>query len=88
MADRAGAGGRPSGCPGALGTRSRSRPSRKLSFIEGIRTITTSGDVGTQTGMGAHIYLVTRSMVDEYFYNADGESCSCRSKASSDCGRN
>ena len=23
--------------------------------------------------MGAHVYLVTRSMVDEYFYNADGE---------------
>jgi homogentisate 1,2-dioxygenase len=48
-------------------------PAEPLSFIEGIRTITTSGDAGTQTGMGAHIYLVTRSMVDEYFYNADGE---------------
>ena len=23
--------------------------------------------------MGAHVYLVTRSMEDEYFYNADGE---------------
>jgi homogentisate 1,2-dioxygenase len=23
--------------------------------------------------MGSHVYLVTRSMVDEYFYNADGE---------------
>ena len=23
--------------------------------------------------MGAHVYLVTRSMMDEYFYNADGE---------------
>ena len=23
--------------------------------------------------MGAHVYLVTRSMADEYFYNADGE---------------
>ena len=48
-------------------------PPEPLSFIEGIHTITTSGDAGTQAGMGAHIYLVTRSMVDEYFYNADGE---------------
>ncbi|WP_375337354.1 homogentisate 1,2-dioxygenase [Rhizobium lentis] len=48
-------------------------PEERSSFIEGIRTITTAGDAGTQAGMGAHIYLVTRSMVDEYFYNADGE---------------
>ena len=27
----------------------------------------------TSSGMGAHVYLVTRSMQDEYFYNADGE---------------
>ena len=38
-----------------------------------MRTITTAGDAGTQAGMGAHVYLVTRSMEDEYFYNADGE---------------
>ena len=48
-------------------------PDEKLSFIEGVRTITTAGDAGTQAGMGAHVYLVTRSMEDEYFYNADGE---------------
>ncbi len=48
-------------------------PNEPLSFIEGIRTITTAGDAGTQSGMGAHVYLVTRSMEDEYFYNADGE---------------
>ncbi|WP_210245561.1 MULTISPECIES: homogentisate 1,2-dioxygenase [unclassified Tardiphaga] len=44
-----------------------------LSFIEGMRSMTTAGDAGTQAGMGAHVYLATRSMVDEYFYNADGE---------------
>ena len=49
---------------------SRAEP---LSFLEGVRTITTAGDAGTQAGMGAHVYLVTRSMEDEYFYNADGE---------------
>ena len=31
------------------------------------------GDANTQTGMGAHVYLITRSMQDEVFYNADAE---------------
>ena len=48
-------------------------PKEPLSFVEGIRTMTTAGDAGTQAGMGAHLYFVTRSMTDEYFYNADGE---------------
>jgi homogentisate 1,2-dioxygenase len=48
-------------------------PNEKVSFVEGVRTITTAGDAGTQAGMGAHVYLVTRSMVDEHLYNADGE---------------
>ena len=44
-----------------------------LTWISGMRTVTTAGDVNTQTGMAAHVYLVTASMVDEYFYSADGE---------------
>ena len=48
-------------------------PSEPVSFLEGLRTITTAGDAGTHSGMAAHIYLITRSMLDEYFYNADGE---------------
>jgi homogentisate 1,2-dioxygenase len=48
-------------------------PERPLSFVEGVHTITTAGDAGAQAGMGAHVYFVTRSMADEYFYNADGE---------------
>ena len=48
-------------------------PDKPTSFIEGIRTMTTSGDSGTQTGMAAHIYTATRSMTDEAFWNADGE---------------
>jgi homogentisate 1,2-dioxygenase len=48
-------------------------PNEELSFVDGVHTMTTSGDAGSQTGMGAHVYLVTRSMVNEYFYNADGE---------------
>lgn len=48
-------------------------PSEPLSFIEGIRTMTTCGDAGSHAGMGGHLYFATRSMRDEYFYNADGE---------------
>ena len=44
-----------------------------LTWMTGMRSMTTAGDVATQTGMAAHIYLVTASMVDEYFYSADGE---------------
>lgn len=48
-------------------------PKEKQSFIDGIRTMTTAGDAGSQSGIGMHVYLITRSMVDEYFYDADGE---------------
>jgi homogentisate 1,2-dioxygenase len=50
-----------------------SLPKDKLTFIDGIRTMTTAGDAGTQTGMAAHIYLATQSMRDACFYNADAE---------------
>ena len=48
-------------------------PSQPTSFIEGLHTIATAGDVGAQAGMGASIYLCNRPMADEYFYNADAE---------------
>ena len=48
-------------------------PDGKLTFISGIRTMTTAGDVNTRTGMSASLYFVTAPMTDEYFYNADGE---------------
>jgi homogentisate 1,2-dioxygenase len=48
-------------------------PDEALTFVTGLRTMTTAGDVYTQTGMAAHVYLVTAPMVDDYFYNADGE---------------
>ena len=44
-----------------------------LNWITGMRTMTTAGDVNTQTGMASHIYLVNSSMKDEYFYSADSE---------------
>jgi homogentisate 1,2-dioxygenase len=45
----------------------------RQSFVQGIRTITTAGDAVARSGMAAHVYIATRSMTDEYFYNADGE---------------
>ncbi|NND43562.1 MAG: homogentisate 1,2-dioxygenase, partial [Silicimonas sp.] len=44
-----------------------------LTWVTGMHTMTTAGDVYTQAGMAAHIYLVTASMQDEYFFSADSE---------------
>ena len=44
-----------------------------LDWLSGMRTMTTAGDVNTQIGMASHVYLVTESMVDSYFYSADSE---------------
>jgi len=44
-----------------------------LTWLTGMRTMTTAGDVNTQVGMASHIYLINRSMEDEYFYSADSE---------------
>jgi homogentisate 1,2-dioxygenase len=48
-------------------------PDQAHTFLQGVRTITTAGDAGSQAGMATHVYLATKSMTDEYFYNADGE---------------
>ena len=48
-------------------------PTEKTNFLQGIRTITTAGDVMSQTGMASHVYVVNDNMVDDYFFNADGE---------------
>ncbi|MEL6170308.1 MAG: homogentisate 1,2-dioxygenase [Pseudomonadota bacterium] len=47
--------------------------SDSLTWVTGMRTMTTAGDVHSQTGMAAHVYLVTQSMTDDYFYSADSE---------------
>lgn len=44
-----------------------------LTWVTGMRTVTTAGDVYTQAGMATHVYLVTESMEDEYFFSADSE---------------
>src|SRR5258706_170184 len=48
-------------------------PKQEVTFLQGVQTMTTAGDVNTQAGMAAHIFLITKSMVDQHFYNADGE---------------
>jgi len=49
-------------------------PDRPQSLIDGgVSTVTTAGDVITQAGMATHLYCLTRSMENEYFYNGDGE---------------
>lgn len=44
-----------------------------LTWLTGMRTVTTAGDVHTQVGMASHVYVVNASMEDAYFYSADSE---------------
>jgi len=48
-------------------------PDAPVTFLDGVRTITTCGDAAANAGMAASIYGVTRSMTDAYFWNADAE---------------
>lgn len=48
-------------------------PDKPMSFVEGINTLTTAGDAGATSGMAAHVYTITRSMENEYFYSCDSE---------------
>jgi homogentisate 1,2-dioxygenase len=48
-------------------------PDEKLTFISGLRTITTAGDADTQAGMAAHLVFITQSMEREHVFNGDGE---------------
>ena len=48
-------------------------PADALTFVTGLRTMTTAGDCDTHAGMAAHVALITASMVNETMFNADGE---------------
>ena len=48
-------------------------PKQPLTFITGMRTMTTAGNVNTQTGLANHSYIITQTMEDEYFSSADSE---------------
>lgn len=45
----------------------------RTTWLTGMRTISTAGDVNTQVGMASHVYLINQSMQDQYFYSADSE---------------
>lgn len=48
-------------------------PPPETNFLHAIRTMTTAGDALGQTGMAAHAYAFNADMIDDYFFNADGE---------------
>ncbi len=45
----------------------------EVDFIDGLHTLATNGDVESQSGLAAHIYLANTSMARRAFVNADGE---------------
>ncbi|MEM7253386.1 MAG: homogentisate 1,2-dioxygenase [Pseudomonadota bacterium] len=49
------------------------KPTGDIDFLDGVRTMTTAGDVHTRTGMAAHVFHCDKPMADRYFYNADAE---------------
>ncbi len=48
-------------------------PTKDCTFIQGLFTFAGHGSPATCTGAAIHLYTATRSMENEYFYNADGE---------------
>ena len=48
-------------------------PTTPTNFISGLVTMAGNGDLATQSGVAIHMYVANTSMVDEFFYNADGE---------------
>ncbi len=48
-------------------------PHHQETFLSGVRTMTTAGDVLSQVGMAAHVYTWNADRESEYVANADGE---------------
>jgi homogentisate 1,2-dioxygenase len=48
-------------------------PDGDVDFVEGLYTVAGNGDIRTRAGLAVHLYAATRSMVDRYFVDADGE---------------
>ena len=48
-------------------------PKEPATFVTGMRTMATAGDVATQVGLAIHAYAANADMVDDYFYSADSE---------------
>jgi homogentisate 1,2-dioxygenase len=48
-------------------------PDAPTDFVDGLTTMAGNGDPASMTGCGIHLYAANRSMVDRFFYDADGE---------------
>ncbi len=48
-------------------------PSKKTDFIDGLVTFAGNGDSHSWAGLGIHLYAANASMVNRFFYCADGE---------------
>ncbi|MDH3692601.1 MAG: homogentisate 1,2-dioxygenase, partial [Gammaproteobacteria bacterium] len=48
-------------------------PAEPTDFVQGLFTMCGNGNVGSQTGVSAHLYACNRDMTERFFYNADGE---------------
>ncbi|MBN9479631.1 MAG: homogentisate 1,2-dioxygenase, partial [Bordetella sp.] len=48
-------------------------PDQPTDWVEGLTTYGGNGCADSGTGVGVHLYVANRSMVDRVFYDADGE---------------
>lgn len=48
-------------------------PDEPTDFIEGLITMGGNGDPSTHSGLAIHSYVANRSMIERFFYDADGE---------------
>ncbi|PQZ83635.1 MULTISPECIES: homogentisate 1,2-dioxygenase [unclassified Brevundimonas] len=48
-------------------------PDQPTDWVEGLTTYGGNGDADSGVGVGVHLYVANRSMVDRVFYSADGE---------------
>ena len=48
-------------------------PNEPADFIDGLTTIAGGGDVDSGNGVGIHVYICNRSMINRAFFNCDGE---------------
>ena len=48
-------------------------PAAPTDFVDGLVTFAGNGDAAVGSGLGIHMYVANRSMVDRVFFDADGE---------------
>jgi len=48
-------------------------PDAPTDFVGGLVTMAGNGDIATMSGCSIHLYAANRSMIDRFFYSADGE---------------